>query len=310
MRGRCVARLAQKADSLLEDSSINGEAACLVEHIHDGCGLTLWTTYTPPRKIGPVRDRFLEVSDYSAPNSMGIYYRLFRHPALALPVIYHEFLHYGGPDGVPREGISNETEVLLRELIFARGLLARLAPANEEEIPRFEKGIVEAALETSFGSLLFQLAADLRDDGVLASLNAGVLGPYGGGRTREEAERETDGDIERENAMIQFENRVSTWHPEIAWPPLGAIETESVTQAFRQIRVDQRIRRHGVTSEERDQIMACAPSRSWLHAWQGYCQRRNAQVEFLRACAVLSLPPKKVIELIARRFLDRSSRAF
>jgi len=91
-----------------------------------------WTRYTPPRwlrgmargEAGPVESRFLAIEDRSVPNAMGIYYRLFEHPLLraAGPLSRVPPL-MAGPT-VTRQGIPNESEVLVREILFARACLA------------------------------------------------------------------------------------------------------------------------------------------------------------------------------------------
>jgi hypothetical protein len=80
-----------------------------------GYNLRYWTRYIPPKDVGPVIKRYLEVIDYTQPNSIGISYDLFLEKHLILPVLFHEFLHY--------TGILNEAEVFIRESAYFNSLL-------------------------------------------------------------------------------------------------------------------------------------------------------------------------------------------
>jgi len=92
----------------------------LGKYVRNGCGVSLWYQYTPPEKVGKVHARWIELVNRGSPNSMGFYYRLFRHPALCLPVIYHEYLHYAGTGDTPDRGIGNPCRLAHPSRVSAR----------------------------------------------------------------------------------------------------------------------------------------------------------------------------------------------
>lgn len=248
----------------------------LGQYTENGCSFSLWTRYTPPKGSGPVHKRYLAVEDRSTPNSMGIYYELFRHPALALPVIYHESLHYGGPAGDPRQGIENETEVLLREIIFARYLITSLAPDDDEDIPAFEESLVEVIEEAGLWSLRWQLGYDLWDDAVLFHINREVISLYGDTISDESAEERFALLIESSNRGIELENRLLKWEKDVTWPLLRSAPTRDLTRRYGEILKRQWKRNHFVSPEQRDRILSEPPCPEHVRAWNEYAGRRHA----------------------------------
>jgi hypothetical protein len=246
----------------------------LGNYFRSRCGLTHWTSYIPPVNIGEVRSRYLVVDDRSTPNSMGIYYKLFRHPLLALPVIYHEFLHYGGTLGDPRNAIENETEVLIRETLFARSLIAKLAPDDDKDIPAFEQDLAEEIWAADLESLLLQLGCKLEHDNHLEWINRTVIDTYGEQKSDADAASEAAIKAEMENALIVLENRLQIWHPEVPWPLLGADETRHVSQEFTRIMKQSFMRDHRVIPSRRDQILNDTACSGHLREWEKYCHRQ------------------------------------
>src|SRR5262249_54077874 len=150
---------------------------------------------------------------------------------LALPVIYHEFLHYGGPLGKPEDGIANETEVLLREILFARSLIARLAPKKDEELSAFERSLVDEIHAVGMQSLQWQLGCDLLNDSMLREINDEVIKLYGDKFSEDEARHRLALQIGADNRGIELENGLLTWTPEKKWPELGS-ETPGITALY------------------------------------------------------------------------------
>jgi hypothetical protein len=255
----------------------------LGEYRLDGCRITLWTQYTPPLYVGPVNRRYLNLDDRSTPNSMGIYYRLFCEPRLALPVIYHEFLHYGGPAGDPRQGIANELEVLLREMLFARGLFARLRPGDDpRDLASYERSYVEAIHETGAGGLLRELLLDLSSMEVHSLLVRHIAQTYGGDRTPEEAEQLVRERILRENLMIEFSNRMETWCPDVRFPHLDSGETQETTDRFCAVLRCRARQTHRVTIERFETILRESATQEWLQAWYQYGQLDGAADQLIQ----------------------------
>jgi len=275
-----------------------------------GAHVTLWTRYTPPKEVGPVRRRFLTLDDRTRPNSMGIYYELFRHPLLALPVIYHEFLHYGGPTGNPSMGIENETEVLLREILFARHLIACLAPDEDDQLLTYESEIAEELRVVKLHSLLVQLSCDLGDPKVLAQINHAILDTYGGQKSVDEAELLSTVEIQKTNMFIYLENLTQTWQKDVPWPLLGSVDTESLTERYRELLKHRYMLDHSVDSSHRDRILADQSSRIFQADWQAYLRRPRA-MQALRGAgerdAFLQLALPQLLELLVQRFPGAAS---
>jgi hypothetical protein len=273
----------------------------LGEYSSQSCHLTLWTRYTPPKDTGTVHRRYLTAADRSTPNSMGIYYRLFRHPALVLPVIYHEFMHYGGPAGNPRQGIENETEVLLRELIFARFLIARLAPRNDEELPLFEDELIEEIRHSELHSLQWQLGYDFWNNDILAHINEQVINVYGDRLSDDEAERKPLLLIASDNRWIELQNHLETWANHISWPLLGSSQSVEVTKRYKQTLKRQWNRQHRVAPAKRDQVLRQEPCSTQIREWNSYCGRRHA-LQRLLLTSNSELDLIEILRLIIHRF--------
>ncbi|RMH20206.1 MAG: hypothetical protein D6696_08600 [Acidobacteria bacterium] len=259
----------------------------------------LWTRYTPPKNAGPVHRRYLALDDRSTPNSMGIAYPLFRHPLLALPVVYHEYLHYGGTTGDPENGIGNETEVLLREILFARRLIAELAPAEDDRLGDFERQLIDEIRAVGLDPLLPQLLCDLRRDDVLEAINRSVLATYGERLDAEQARRQAEVQIHLENVGIELSNRTLTWDPQIRWPHLGSESTRELTDRFRRVLVASRRIDHRVSRAQRDAVLQDADSAAASTAWQSYRRRAGAGVA-LAAAHPPVFTPLTIIRLLAQ----------
>ncbi|MGH9822130.1 MAG: hypothetical protein ACREDR_02565, partial [Blastocatellia bacterium] len=266
-----------------------------------GCRLMYWTRYTPPLQIGKVHRRYLTLDDRSLPNAMGIYYHLFRHPVLALPVIYHEFMHYGGPEGDPAEGISNEADVLLREIIFARYLIARLAPKDDQQIPEFEELLVEEIEKASMTSLRLQLTWDFDEDLALTHLNEQIANIYGVPLNEAQVQSRFGQQIMIDNLGTEIMNKteINGWHDEITWPELDKPATRELTGLYKSVLSRQWRRNHSISPADRDRLPKEPTSREHIHAWEAYIRRPRA-LDRLSLSWLASL--EDLIMLIALRF--------
>lgn len=292
----------------------------LGQYSRDKVQVQLWTRYTPPRwfrganpaELGKVHRRYFDLDDRSAPNAMGLHYRLFEHPVLVLPVLYHEFLHYGGPEGHPEQGIENETEVLLREVLFARHLLARLAPADDAELPAYESALAEAIKRTELVGLGQQLFFEFEDDGFLGAINEQIAQTYGEGLDAAAAKAEVGRKIEHWNRTIDLENEINeakrSWCPEIDWPRLGAHETGAVSDHFRAVLTRTLQQDHRLDSERRNKVLADPVCRHHRDEWSAYRRRRGAVAQFARHFAPRGLGPH-TLQAIVHRFELEGPRA-
>ena len=271
-----------------------------------GCGLDLWTDYEPPQYVGVVAKRYLRFCDRSKPNSMGVYYRLFCNPALVLPVIYHEHLHYGGPAGDPQQGIGNESEVLLREIIFARQLIAELADRlSDDALPEFEASIVRMIRFAGTPSLLHQWLSDLRDDAVWSGISRSIAATYGSPMESDVLDRAAAFYLELRNLDIELANLVvehQGWYPEIRWPLLDEPEaSEQRAELERTVR-ERWSRAHQADAARRDEILREPDVSEAIRRWEGYCQRPNALRGLQAALQEAKVSQAEESELIVRRF--------
>jgi len=256
------------------------------EYVKVGCGIDLWTRYTPneneiifpaPVAKGTVNQRYLALNDRTQPNSMGVYFKLFKHPLLVLPVIYHEYLHYGGPSGDPMHGISSETDVLIREILFARSLMNRLAPVDDAGIPDFEKQIVTMAIEVGFSGFMAQITTDPMNDDDLVEINNETLRAYSGRLSPEEVQSSIDRWIVAENVGIALENDTQNWCPDVKWPTIS--DTGPTSNLAYQCRsaLKRRLQRdHVVRGPQRDIIVQEKLRRKEIQDWLNYCRRAHA----------------------------------
>lgn len=267
-----------------------------------GCGIEYWTQFTPPKDIGEVHRRYIKLNDRSQPNSMGIYYQLFRHPILVLPVIYHEYLHYAGVTGNPDDGILNETEVLLRELIFARSLVAQMAPENINDIPHFEQSLIESMQQIEFESLIYQLLCDLEDDHTIAAICQYIIETYGKQLTEQEAGQFAQERIIQENVNIHIENETLTWDKHIVWPEIGSAGTEALAKKYFDILKNHRMVDHTITVKQRDAILHDPICQNALQMWRQYRNKPGALTRFNEFLQTKSYEPIEIIRLIVRHF--------
>lgn len=241
--------------------------------VRRGCDISLWTRYTPPDEVGPVHNRWLELDDRSVPNAMGIYFRLLEHPVLGIPVIYHEYLHYAGAGNVPGEGLANEAEVLVREILFTRVLLARLAPDHPEGAPAFERALVDCATLLGVQPLLSQLLWPVESPEIVEPLNTKVEAIYGRPLQPPEASSHAAAHIQLLNLQIKFANVSQTWCPEVSWPRLGEPGTEDIERRFREIVVRRLTTANRISREDHARILEEGSVAQWQKEWHEYCCR-------------------------------------
>jgi hypothetical protein len=264
----------------------------LGQYSEDGCSLRLWTRYTPPKDVGEVHYRYLTIDDRTSPNSMGIYYRLFRHPLLAVPVIYHEYLHYAGVSNTPSHGLKNEMEVWLRETIFTRGLFAELVPSDQALIPNYIGVYLNTIQEIKLPHFVYRLLAKIQDDFTFESFKNEIICIYGEQLSEQEALEKASEKIELLNSKIAENNIAQTWNPQVQYPLLDTYETHEITENYRNILIQRYMQSHKLTIQERDLILAEDNSQNALSAWQ-----QHANLLFAFSSAVLHGVPLRILIL-------------
>jgi hypothetical protein len=236
-----------------------------------GAEIEFWYQFDRPQdEGGTVSRRYLQIDDRMQPNSIGLHYHLLRHPLLALPVLYHEFLHYGGTTGREEDGIANELEVLLREIAFAKALMADLAPDDDEAIPQFENEILDACRQADNAiGLVHQWLEDPFAEEVFVRLNQEVPFVY-----RSWANPEND--IHLANLDIEAKNLDVTWSAWVWWPLLGQPETRHLTEEYLRLRRRHAELRHDLTLQRCREIQYEPEVAQQLARWKSYTERSHS----------------------------------
>jgi hypothetical protein len=249
-------------------------------------GITHWTRYTPPLwkpgappdQIGTVIKRYIEMDDRSAPNAMGISFRLFAHPVLAVPVIFHEFMHYGGPTGDPGLGIEGECEVHLREAIFTLGMIAKLAPRRDEDIPAYERKLAAQIKRCGLPASFFERLVHLSDRSGVMYLNQEIEDSYGPGMSEEAARAQIERIIGRQNIEIQLMNAVNemklAWQPEIEWPYMNTEQTRAVSDSYYKVLFRSLTTSQLLSPEEYAVVLEDPALAQFREDWDAYLRRR------------------------------------
>jgi hypothetical protein len=282
--------------------SLDDYKQVLSAHLRNGCSLDFVTHYTPPWGAGKVHARRLYLQDRTAPDAMGIPYKLFRHPLLALPVIYQESLrHVGVPENLNR-GISNESALVLYTHLFTRGLFAELAPAEDEAIASYEEEFVRLLRQTGMESLLYLMLADFDDNETLTQLNQEALETYGPELSLTEGLAKAEEVIAVWNERIHQENGRLIWDSGVRWPELDTAATKELTEALRRLLSDRWSRNHRVTPAERDRIWREADSDTARVVWDEYSGRADALERLWQAWDEFGFPEEAIRQLLVRRF--------
>ncbi len=286
----------------------------LGEYVKEQCDIHLWTNYSPPiwergmqpGEAGEVHKRYLLLNDRSKPNAMGLYYRLFEHPILVLPVIYHEFLHYGGTNGKPAEGIGNETEVLIREILFMKFLIAELAPNDVQKIPAYEHSINEHIENIGLESLGKQIIMNINKNFNFELMSDNIEKIYGEQLDISEAREKTNISIIRLNNFIQRTNATDeekeNWYPEIEWPELTANESKQLLEEYSNIMFHQFTLSNRIDFNQWDKIYQDETCQNFLSAWNSYITKKNSLFVFTKAWADESLSTEEVTALVSDRY--------
>jgi hypothetical protein len=273
-------------------------------HLRNGCSLDFATHYTPPWEAGKVHKRLLYLQDRTAPNALGIPYKLLRHPLLALPIIYHESLRHVGVPENELQGISNETALLLRSSLFLRRLFAELAPAEDKALVSYEEEFVRLLRQTGMESLLYLMLADFEDNETLAQLNQEVLETYGPELGLTEGLAKAEEVIAEWNERIRRENDRLVWDPKVRWPELDTKATKELTEALRRLLSDRWARNHQITPVERETIWQEADSQQAREAWEEYSGRPDALERLWAAWDEFGFSEETIRQLLVRRFAE------
>jgi len=147
--------------------------------------------------------RFIEILDYTLPNSMGIPAVLFKYKELALPFIRREYLRF--------KYVDNEAEIRLRSVIDPYFNLS----ANTEENKLYAK-IIHWYIEPI--QSIFNISE--ANEETLSRINEYIESIYGKQLTLEAATEKALELIARENENIEAMNRDIDRDTENLWQPL------------------------------------------------------------------------------------------
>jgi hypothetical protein len=221
-------------------------------------------------------------------------------------VLYHEFLHYGGNQGHPKYGIENETEVLLREVLFARHLLARLAPAADADLPAYEASLAAAIESTELLGLGQQLFVDFEEEDSFAKVNEQIVATYGDGLAQAEAAAAVQEKIDFWNREIERHNRTDpqklAWCPWIEWPRLEDPAMYPLRSRLATVLQHALEQGHRLDPERRDALWAEPPCDRHREAWQAYRRREGALERLAGHFGGASLD-ETVLQAIVQRFV-------
>lgn len=250
-------------------------APCKIEH---------WTRYSPPREVGQVHVRYLVLDDRSKPNSMGIYYKMFQHPITAVPVIFHENLHYGGLSGRVDDGMRPEGEVWLREFLFCRYLMSELT-ANVSDVSSYESQLVELCKRIDADSLLiaFSLNVDrilkMEKPDALDTFNRSIVSIYGGLKTRDEAKRESGESREKADRDVARLNLILTWCADVKYPTL---KESGIDKRYESILTQHFVVDHRLSTDRLHEILQEDQIRLQQSQWERYQGKTGSRIPLLK----------------------------
>lgn len=224
-----------------------------------------WTEYTPPKDAGPVHRRYLRIDDFTVPNSMGLAFLLLRDARLAVPVLYHEFLH--------SRGRLNEAEVWLREQAFRRGMIAEMAPGRRRDIAQYHRSLVQTASSDDAGVDRVMLSADLTSEAFRQLLNHVILLLYGSQLTEQEARARAIQVIDECDEDTRRLNEGLTWCPEVPYPELVSEEADEQRKQVTRIVVRRATAPKELTPEAFAAIIREPEFQTQLAQWRKYLDR-------------------------------------
>ena len=174
---------------------------------------TMWVRYTPPINVGQVVSRYHEVLDMTLPNSSGLNIRLFTDQYAAIPVMFHEYLHYLGD--------LNEASVHLKTHIFSIKFYKKYRKADPK------KDFAFSALKNIFGNKV-----DPENHFVLNIL---ISKYYGAQMPYEDAVKRAIEEVDNINNYIKINNIQEKWCPEILCPFLDDKEDKKHADMIKEI---------------------------------------------------------------------------
>lgn len=225
-----------------------------------GYHLQFWTRYIPPKdKPGNVIERYLEVLDYTQPNSLGLVVQLFQHRLLVIPILYHEYLHY--------TGIKNEAKVWLMEHLFLRYLIARHAPEDNLERQAYwaETVLLFAAIGDDL-TLAF-LNTDFTEPASIDALNSLITRLYGEQKTKIEAATYAQNTIDKEDKAILMNNALLRWDRHKPFPMLSEDKSQLEKENLKIILETKARQKNTMSHMEAKEIFEQKEVKAHLEAW-------------------------------------------
>ena len=159
----------------------------------------MWIQYQPPLNVGPVSRRYHEAVDMTVPNATGINVRLFENGYTVIPVLLHEYCHFRGD--------HNEASVWLRTQLFSQEFYKKNADAD----PTADYTFVH--MQTLLGR---KPSPDKADE-----LGDFIEKYYGKQQSEEVGKKAAMEKVAKINQFVEFNNRTTTWCPEVKLPLLG-----------------------------------------------------------------------------------------
>ncbi len=241
----------------------------LASYREQGYNLNYWTRYTPPKDVaGNVKERYIEIEDFTRPNSMGIVYNLFVDPLLLIPVIYHEYQHY--------KGIKNEAHVWLKEQYFLRHLIAAYAPNDENQLQAYLNYFSGSFFRIQDLLSLSLLKTDFSDPPQLQVFNAMITHFYGKQLNGNEAHAYALRQIDYENRNIYFNNVALRWDPIKKFPQFAEPKTDWETQLLTSIIKARKSQRNTITIQEVNQILNEDEITIYKAEWEHFTKKVSA----------------------------------
>ncbi|OWY25788.1 hypothetical protein C7N43_31680 [Sphingobacteriales bacterium UPWRP_1] len=256
-------------------------------YLETGYNPMWWTRYIPNsahsafagahgHHLGEVKARYIEISNLTEPNAMGIANICFTHPLLLLPTIFHEYQHY--------KGEKREVAVWVMEHLFTRHIIAKYAPENKVDRKKYWADVLQAFFNVSTRQIsaknpillyaVLGLAGQLLllSDSDLFDRITEVVGlfykppvPKGSPIIR----LKLDEAINKINVLSMICNsskEVISWYPNIPFPKLNQQQEKELGQIIEdKCAIDNFIDRKTFTS-----LISKEPYATWRKEWQNF----------------------------------------
>ena len=218
---------------------------------------------------GNVQYRYLEVIDYTKPNSMGMVYKLLFDDLLCIPILYHEYLHY--------KGRKNEAEVWLKEHYFLRDRILANAPKEDEQLAVYLDEIIARFTEVKDELTLSMLKTDFTQTEQLSTLNQLIMKQYGPQMNRFVAQQYAERMINQNNMNININNMFLRWDPLKRFPLLGKEGAIEEGMLVKEILTNRKMQKNTLTVEEFQKVLSDVQLQRIGKEWMDLLKRAKGQ---------------------------------